>query len=102
LEAKNANGIYKTWAIIGLCALLINVCYHFMVVAQIKYQLVSDFIPRGIIWDIVKANIIVGLLHLIGLFLGLILFVKKKYITSTILSLSIFAFGEVYFFFANY
>ncbi|RZK53518.1 MAG: hypothetical protein EOO87_12730 [Pedobacter sp.] len=102
MDFNNPKPLYKTWAIVGLVALLINVCYHFMVVAQIKYQLVSDFIPRGIIWDIAKSNIIVGLLHFTGLCLGLIFFVKKKYTISTVLCLSIFVLGEIYFFFANY
>lgn len=72
-----------------------------MVYAQIKFQLVSGFIPNGIIWEIAKSNIIVGLLHLVGFCAGLFLFVKKKYTLATILSLALFAIGEVYFFFTN-
>jgi len=69
----------KISAIIALTYLVINLFYHLIAIWQVNFQLVGDFIPKPMLWDIAQKNIIVAsALLLIGI-ANCVFFYYKKY-----------------------
>lgn len=67
------------WSIIAIIALLLTIVYHLSVVLQVRYQLVADFLPQSIIWEICKTHLIILFSTLLMVIVVVIFHVKKRY-----------------------
>jgi hypothetical protein len=69
----------KVWSVVALLLALINIIGDIFSILQLKYRLVSDFIPSSAIDEIQKANIIKAIFAVSIGGIALFLHVKKKY-----------------------
>jgi hypothetical protein len=92
----------KSLSIISLAILLFLLIWNIVPIIQVRMQLISNFIPNSLIYDIAKPFIYISSILFLVNIIAHILFFKKKYITPVILcGITLFLHG-LYFFFNHF
>ncbi|WP_406825075.1 hypothetical protein [Pedobacter sp. KACC 23697] len=84
-QDKIKDDSVKNLSIIALTILLFLLIWNIVPIVQVKMQLVSDFIPNSLIYNIAKPFIYISSILFLVNIIAYILFFKRKYITVVIL-----------------
>ncbi|MCZ4224478.1 hypothetical protein [Pedobacter rhodius] len=70
--------------------------YNIIPIIQIKFQLVSDFIPASIFYEVANPFICISVVLFMAVIAAFILFFRKKYLTVIILGVAAFFPNQIY------
>ena len=87
---------FKIGAQIVLISLLLFIVLNIITIFQVKHQLISDFIPQTLVWDITKINVIIAVTLGAILLISLLLYFYKKYKLIIILGVATLILQETY------
>ena len=95
---KIKSDTVKNLSIIALTILLFLLIWNIVPIVQIKMQLVSDFIPNTLIYEVAKPFIYISSILFLVNIIAYVLFFKRKYLTVVILGGISFCIHGLYFF----
>lgn len=89
--------VTRKWAIALIILNLLRISTPFIAYFQTKYQIVSSFIPKDIVLDIVSPYMIIGLLSLAFTIAAFIFFVYSRFTFTIIVCALNLVFVQLYF-----
>jgi len=92
------NNSLKSLSIISLTILLWLLIWNIVPIIQVRMQLVSDFIPSSIIYDVAKPHIYISSVLVFANIIAFLLFFLKKYLPVIILGSIAFCIHGAYIF----
>lgn len=92
------NNSLKSLSIISLTILFLLLVWNIVPIIQIRMQLVSDFIPNDIIYEVAKPYIYISSVLVFANIIAFILFFLKKYLPVVIMGSIAFCIHGVYIF----
>ncbi|WP_293304826.1 hypothetical protein [Pedobacter sp. UBA5917] len=95
-QDKVKNNSQKKLSIIFLTILLFLLIWKIIPIIQVKMQLVSDFIPSSIFYEVAKPFIYISTVLLLVNIVAFALFFKRKYLTVIILGSIAFCLNVLY------
>ncbi|KQR72237.1 hypothetical protein ASF92_02785 [Pedobacter sp. Leaf176] len=92
----NNKSDLKIFAIVSLTILILLFAYNVTPIIQIKFQLVSDFIPASVFYEVAKPFIYISTFYFLSIIIVAILFLRKKYLPVIIFGCVAFILNQIF------